>query len=309
MGNIFGIGDAVKGMTKATKATLTSISKEVTETRLLLTEVTNKTLQRIDEELTQTRVFLTEKAWPEVNKTMSRFRGVLDSTDTFLATSTFTVKVVALLIALCATYVVHKLRSERMSFQRWQRRQINAFTAVVNTFLDIMFCLCIVLSFVLVLQLLKEHFNVMWPHSIPFIILIPSLTTLAILFQHLKAIFKVIFTLLRLILYVIIEYPIIKAVDPVTTGGSRSGYMMTVPFLQIVIYIIIYGLIPFVAWVLTVDILLVQWETSILKFLLILYVVCYASAMLVSATNSLLISMIIRPLWAFQARRNLEMRP
>ena len=106
MGNLFGIKKAVKGISEKTQDMLIRISREVTETRVLLAEVTNKTLHRIDEELTQTREFLTKEVWPEVNKTMLQFRGVLDQTDRLLVTSTFTIKVLAFTVdsPVCSLY-------------------------------------------------------------------------------------------------------------------------------------------------------------------------------------------------------------
>ena len=301
MGNLFGIRKAVKGISQASQDVLNKISREVTETRILLTEVTNKTLQRIDEELTQTRVFLTEKAWPEVNRTMTQFRGTLDQADKFFVTSTSTVKVLALLSALCAAYMIHKMISERQHVQWWQRRRVSNFTIIINAFLDILLCLCLVLAFTLVLQLLKEHFNILWPRSIPIILLIPSLTTLAVLFQHLVAILKALFTFLRLIPYVIIEYPVNKGLDPVTKG---AGYMRAVPLLQILSYIILYPLIVYGAFLLAQY--LIESEKSILKSMLIIYVVFYGSTLLISITYSYIISPLIRCIWAYWARRNLE---
>ena len=70
-------------------------------------------LQNISQEVTQMRVFLTETAWPEVNRTMIHFRKVLDSADVLLVTSTFAVKVLALLLFLCTAYVTHKLSEGR----------------------------------------------------------------------------------------------------------------------------------------------------------------------------------------------------
>ena len=48
------------------------------------------------------RVFLTETAWPEVNKTIASLR---DSANVLLVSSSFTVKVLALFLALCAAYI------------------------------------------------------------------------------------------------------------------------------------------------------------------------------------------------------------
>ena len=331
MGNLFGIKKAVTGISEKSQELLTTISKEVTETRILLTEITNKTLQRIDEELTEARVFLTEKAWPEVNKTMAQFRDVMDQTDEFLVTSTFAVKALALLIALCAVYMTHRIISERKYVQRWQSRgkvNTSSFTMIVDAFLNIMLCLCIALAFVLLLQLLKikKIINTLWlyciemfpnwefhtklisdtvcsytPRSILLVIIIPSLTTLVVLFRHLVAILKATCTLL---MHILIVYPFNRFLDPVIRG---LGYLKTLPFLQILNWTILYVPILYSgAWIL----FLLQSEKSILtcNSILIMYMYAYASALLISILYTHITSPVIRYIWAYRARRNLEQK-
>lgn len=262
------------------------------------------TLRTLSKEMTQMRVFLTQTAWPEVNKTMIHFRRVLDRADVFLVTSTFAVKVLALLFALCAAYVTHKLISGRTYTPRWQRRRNSLTAAIENTILQTVYCLCLVLAVVLALQLVRDLFDVSWPRSIPFVILIPSLTTLAILYQHLMVTVKAILTLLRFIPYVIIEVPINMGLDPVAKG---SCYMQTVPPLQFgicVIYLVLYSFVPYGAYSLMVY--LTQSEESILKCMLIGYGVFYVATAVMYVIGVFIISQLIRPIWAFIARRNLE---
>ena len=300
MGNLFGIKRAVKRISESTSDVLTRLSKETTEIRTLLTETTNKTLQRIDEELTQARQFLTEKAWPEVNKTMTQIRGVTERADEFLVTSTFLAKAISLLVVLYAVYVTHSIISERRYSQRLQIRRVSSITTIVNTCFDIMFCLCLALAFSLVLQLLKEYLNIIWPHSISFIILIPSLSTLVFLLQHLMGILKGTFTLLMYIHYVAIEYPIRKSTDPVSKG---NGYWRILPFLQI-IDIILYPSILYGACSLTEY----MWKSqeSTLKRILTTYLVFYGAALLIGIIYNLIVFPFIRCLWACRAKRNLE---
>lgn len=261
------------------------------------------TLQTISQEIKQMRVFFTETAWPEVNKTLVHFRGTLDHANVFLDTSTFTVKVLALLLFLCVAYVTHKLMSERNSTSRWQlRRQshISLIKTIENTVLQLIYCLCLVSSLVLLLQLVKEVTNISHLNSFPIVVLIPSLTTLAILYQHLKAFLM----LLRYIPYLVIELPIAMSMDPVTKG---SGYMRTVLPLQLlmcIIYLTLYSFIPYAAyWILDY---LWQSEKSIFKCILFAYGVFYAATIALSLIGAFIISQLIRPVWAFQARRNLQ---
>jgi hypothetical protein len=262
------------------------------------------TLQTISQEVKQMRVFLTETAWPEVNKTLVHFRGVLDRANVFFDTSTFAVKVLALLFFLCAAFVTHKLMSGRNPpASRWQlrRRNHNSVEKIIeNTVLQLIYCLCLVSSLVLIIQLVKEVLNISKLNSFPIVILIPSLTTLAILYQHLKAFL----VLLRYIPYLVVELPIAKGMDPVTKG---SGYMRTILPLQLImciIYLILYSFIPYGAY-LILDYLW-QSETSIFKRILIAYGVFYAATIAINLIGAFIISQLIRPVWAFQARRNLQ---
>lgn len=300
MGNLFGIRRAVKRISESTSDVMARMSKEITEIRTQLMETTSKTLQRINEELTQTRQFLTEKAWPEVNKTLTQIRGVTERADEFLVTSTFTAKVLSLFIALCAVYIIHRIISERRYDQRRQNRRVSSITTIINAFFDIMFCLCLALAFLLVLQLFKEHLNIIWPHSIPIVILIPSLSTLVFLFQHLMGIMKGTLTLLMHIHYVAIEYPIRMSTDPVSKG---TGYWRTLPFLQI-IDIILYPSILYGACSLTEHF----WKSqeSTLKRMLTAYLVFYGAALLIAIIYNVIVFPLIRSLWACRVKRNLE---
>ena len=265
---------------------------------------TEDTLDSIRKEVTQVRVFLTNTAWPEVNKTLVQFRGVLDRADVFLMTSTFTVKVLALFLALCAAYMTHKIISGRNFVPQWMRRRGNNFTATVeNTVLQIVYSLCLLIALVLVLQLLRDLFNISWPHAIPLVVIVPSLATLVILYQHLVATVKFVLTLLRLIPYVIIKLPINMGLNPVTKG---SGYMETILPLQLcmcIIYLVLYSFVPYGAYLL-LD-YLTQSEESVLKCLLIGYGVFCGATMMIGVLGALIIKLFIRPMWACLAIRNL----
>ena len=261
-----------------------------------------QTLQTISREMTQMRVFLTETAWPEFNKTMTHFRQVLDSAEVLLVTSTFTVKVLALLLAVCAAFVIHKLTSERYN-SSWRRRN-NLTTLIDVTVLQILYCLCMVLAIVLVVQLVKELVHVSWLQSVPMVFIIPSVTTLVILYQHFVATLKAIVALLRFIPYVIVEVPINLGLDPVAKG---SGYMRTILPLQLAmctIYLLLYSLVPYAAYLLMAYLL--KSEESVIKSILMGYAVFYAASMAISVFGAIIISYLIRPIWAFLVRRNLQ---
>ena len=259
------------------------------------------TLQKVRKEMTQIRQFLTETAWPEVNKTVSQFHKVLGKADALLDTSNFTVRVLAVLFALCAAYVVFKLISGRQPLNLRQRRHLTA--TFENLVLQIIYYLCLVIALVLVLHLVTEVLNFQWPHSIPIIFLIPSLTTLAIVYEYFISILKLIYTLLRFIPYIVLEFPADMISSPVRMG---SGYMNTILPLQIgmcLVYLILYSFVPYTAYYLFEY--LSASETSIIKRLLFGYMVYYGATLVICVIGTLFISRIIRPIWAFVARRNL----
>ena len=261
------------------------------------------TLRKISKEVTEMRVFFTNTAWPEINKTLTHVNKVLDRVDEFLVTSTFATKVLALFLALCAAYMTHKLISGRAR-TGWIRHRNRATIASVfeDTVLQMVYSLCLVLALVLVLQSVKELFHISWPSSVPFVILIPSLTTLAVLYQNLVAIVKAILVFLRFVPYITIEVPINMGWDPVTKG---SGYMRGV-LLQLVIcvtYLLLYIIIPYGAFSLMIH--LVRSEESVLKCMLICYGVFYATTLAINVVGGVVLAYLIRPVWAFLVRRNL----
>ncbi len=106
----------------------------------------------------------------------------------------------------------------------------------------------------------------------------------------------------KFIPYVTIKYPINKAWDPVKRG---SGYMNAILPLQLgmcAIYLILYSAIPYVTFLLTVYLL--QSEKSILRCLLIGYGAFYAASLVISEVSALIISRVVRPIWAYHVRRN-----
>ena len=114
---------------------------------------------------------------------------------------------------------------------------------------------------------------------------------------------KALFTLLWFSPYVIIMAPIEMGLDPVTKG---TGYMETILPLQLgmcTIYFLLYSFVPYAAYLLLTYIL--RSDEPILKCIVVGYLVFYAAAVVISVLSTLIISSLIRPLWALQARRNM----
>ena len=340
------LGSAAKGAGREAEAALGSISGDVTQLRVFIQKAWetawpefNRTLaglrgvfdaakgflDYISQEVTHFLQKVWGTAWPEFNRTLVGLRGVfdaakvflkdtsrevtqfrhfvqkawevawselkevLDITDVFLIAST-------LLVVLCIGYVIHSQR----------RVQQNNITAVVrNTILEIVYSLCLISVVVLVLQLVGRLFH--WSHSIPFIILIPSLSTLGILYQHLVSAVKKILSFFQ---YVMIDIPFRKFSDPLVKG-YRHMSIRNVLFLCI-IYFVPYVAVPYGAYLYVAY--LVQSEKSFWKRAIIAYGVSYAATMIINdvITATWIISHLVgRALAslarrAFLARRNLQ---
>ena len=78
--------------------------------------------------------------------------------------------------------------------------------ALEGAFLQFLYWACLLMAVVLVLHLVQEIFNVadvssFWPANIPFIIIIPSLATAAVVLQYLTDIIRVIAGAVLLLVY------------------------------------------------------------------------------------------------------------
>ena len=279
-----------------------------------------QTLKKISSEVTEIRVFITSTVWPEVNKTMADVRKVLDSANVLLVSSNFTVKVLALLLAICAAYMTSKLITSRNFTLRRQRgKRNNVSSAIENLILAVLYWLCIGLALGLVLHLanellniflpdmkrrIKELLNIWWPDSIPRIVII-FILSLAFLYEKLIITVQAFLMLVRLILYIVIEVPINMGLDPVKKG-SRYMEMINGPLQLIMcfIYLALYSFIPYGAFCLMEY--LTYSEKSTKWRIFIRYGVFYSATIATWLLGDLIISSFIRPIWAFWARRNLN---
>lgn len=259
-------------------------------------------LRTLSKEITQMRVFMIETAWPEINKTLLHCQRVMETAEVLLVTSTFTVKVLALFLALCAAYMTHKITTGRNAIRP---RHLNDLSTILeDTVLLVMYCLCVLIALVLVLELIKELLNVSLLNSFPIVILIPSLTTLAVVYRNIVIGMKALFKVLRYVYHVIIEIPINFSIDPVTKG---SCYMYTRTNLVIktavcIFYALLYSSIPYGACLLILNIL--QRKESFIKRILVVYGVIYAATLMITVIGMTFISHFIRPIWGFFAKRN-----
>ena len=66
---------------------------------------TGRTMAALREDVRQIKEHLIQEVWPRVNETLDDVQAVLKETQTFVTTGTFAVKILALLMIVCALYI------------------------------------------------------------------------------------------------------------------------------------------------------------------------------------------------------------
>ena len=82
-----------------------------------------ETMAALRGDVRETKEHYIRVAWPRVNETLSDMQAVLKVTQTFVSTGTFTMKVLAMLLIVCALYTLSG-SMQNLSFQ-WHRNAHN----------------------------------------------------------------------------------------------------------------------------------------------------------------------------------------
>ena len=272
-----------------------------------------ETLQVIRSEAVRIRKFLIEDAWPEVNKTITHFNKVLDDVETFLVIGTFTTKIFALLLAVCVLYMCKSIIQKN---ERRKNHNPNLFLLVEEISLYFISTLCLVMAVVLVLHILVEFFDISLPNMrIPFIIIIPSVTTVLLVLHYIKQLVSAVIALCIFMLHITLWLPFHFFTDPVNRGSAyrHTFHLLIVPFF------IPFAALYFASIYFSFFVWLEIFEKSVkgkkenhesgftlLETIFISYVIFYIAAILTNIFGSILIASFIRPLWAYFAMRNLN---
>ena len=283
---------------------------------------TGRTLAAIREDVKEIKQHLLREVWPRVNETLADVQALVRDTQTLVITGTFTVKILALLLVVCILYVLKK----QITAVQWQRNTYwqspaaykpmgrssrgspgAAVLAMESVFLQFLFWICLLMAVVLGLHLVQEMFLIanvgqLWPANIPFIIIIPSVATVAVVLQHIADIIHGIASAILLLFYTLFGLPLSLSVGPVVTGSQyakTSHLLLSVTLLTI----------PFLYLVMAVFPVMYLWEVFQLKlpllwfeFALLVYLVFFATAIVVHILGEVVLRVLIRPLWDCWAR-------
>ena len=203
---------------------------------------TGRTLAAIREDVKEIKQHLLREVWPRVNETLSDVQALVRETQTLVITGTFTVKILALLLIVCILYVLNK----QITAVQWRRNTYwqspaahkpmggssrgspgAAVLAMESVFLQFLLWICLLMAVVLGLHLVQEMFLIanVGPANIPFIIVIPSVATVAVVLQHIADIIHGIASAILLFFYTLFGLPLSLSVGPVLLAHSMQKHL------------------------------------------------------------------------------------
>ena len=219
-------------------------------------------------------------------------------------------KLLALLLIVLVLYFLKK----QISTLQWQKIVKSRTKALGSSaeelvmslesvFLVFIFWTSLMMAIVLVIHLVHELFHIanvsrLWPANIPFIIIIPSVATIAVILQHMRDIILAITNAIILLVYLLFGLPLSMTIRPVSAG---INYAQSSALLLLVVLITgpaLYFVILFfpVCYLTKVY----QLKFTLLEFILVAYLVYYVTSILISIMTEVLLRVLIRPLWRQQ---------
>lgn len=278
---------------------------------------TGRAMDAMTKEVREIKEHLIKEAWPRVNDTLTDLQALFKETETFVKTGTFTVKVLAVLLLVCALYILRKqITSAQWHRQAsWHRKtgyvvgnSPDLVRSAEQALLQFLSWTCLLLTIVLVLHLGQEVFHIahvskLWPANVPFIIIIPSFATMAVILQYIKEISYGITSTILLLVHVIFGLPLLLVCSPLST---RSCYGQTSRLLSAVTLVTI-ALLYFTVSVPLLFILEVfQLDKPLVWFVLVAYLVFFATAIAISILNEVMLAVLIKPLWSYVAKSHYD---
>lgn len=277
-----------------------------------LADRTGDILEGIRNDVSDIKVFFkekVEKAWPDIERILNQTQIVLDRAESFLVMGTFMVKVLSLVFALCAVFItMHLLSKNALNNNRRRNKTPSIFYVLENVVLQTIHSLGLILALMLAILIIGDIFEIAWPNTIPFIIVIPSLATVYAVLQSIREIVFTIGMLIRNILYLIIELPINLIWNPVSRGSNytKSSYFLTTIFF--IFYAVLYFVVTFFPVQLFLRMVNESNITSILIIGLLGYAIFYLTSVVTYMLGCLILNYCIRPVWGLYARHNLRQK-
>ena len=276
---------------------------------------TGRTMAALREDVREIKDHLLREAWPQVNRTLAEVQALVKETQTFVSTGTFTVKILALLLLVCVLYLLKKqitsIEWRRNTYWLSPARALGGSTgtlvlAVEEIFFKFVFWTCLLMAVVLVLHLVQQLFAIanvgnLWPKNVPFIIIIPSVAAFTVVLQHIGDFIHALASTLALLIYTLFGLPLSLSVSPALTGFqfARTSMLLlvailtTIPFLYILVAVfpLLYLREVF------------QLKLSPLELALLVYIVFFATAIVVNILGEVVLRVLIKPLWGCWARK------
>ena len=278
---------------------------------------TGRAMDAMTKEVREIKEHLIKDAWPRINDTLTDLQAVFRETETFVKTGTFTVKVLAVVLLVCALYILRKqITSAQWHRQAsWHRKtgyvvgsSADLVQSVEQALLQFLSWTCLLLCVVLVLHLVQEVFHIaqvnkIWPANVPFIIIIPSIATMAVILQYVKDISYAIASSILLLVHLIFGLPLFLVCSPLSTGscyGRTSRLLSAVSFVTIALLYFTVS-IP-VLYILEVF----QLDKPLVWFVLVAYLVFFATAIVINILNEVMLMILIKPLWSYVAKSHYD---
>lgn len=274
---------------------------------------TGRALQSISNDLKELKTYLVQEIGPNVSNTLLRFQRLLHQlnvlairVEEFVVTGTFATKILALTLLLSAALICKYIASEiergdaRSSAFQTRRSVTFKLETIIVYFL---YYICLSLASVLAIHLLTDISQISWPIHFPIIIIIPSIATLSMCFHHVVNILNTIWKLAKQVFYYVFELPIYLHKKTLTSGFtyySSSSILLSisVAFVILPLYSISFGF--FFAAVEHV----LKRNVSPMQTVIASYFIFIIIALVVYVIWALFLRTLVRPTWAFTARRN-----
>ena len=275
---------------------------------------TGRTMAAIREDVKEVKDRLLKEMWPRVNDTLADVQALVRETQTFVSTGTFTFKIVGLFFIVCILYLLKKQLTS-MQWRKnayWHRARAGSRSSVgavvlamEGILLHFIFWTCLLMAVVLAIHLVQQVFLVakvgrIWPSNVPFIVIIPSIATVAVILQYIGEIIHFIASAFVLMIYIVLGLPLNLSLGPAVNGKKYARTSSLLLLVVLTTYSFLY--LAIAAFPLLYLWKVSQLKLSLLEFALLVYLVFFATAIAISIVGEVVLKVFIRPLWAFWAR-------
>ena len=259
---------------------------------------TDQTLKVLTAEVQHMREFVIKEAWPEINATLVKLHGTLHHVDDFLLTATDSLPIIVRAIAIpLLVYTALLCLSLQSNISRRSAERIIVI---------ILYYMSLFLALFLMVNLIRDILAFERPHNVTvYIIIIPAIGVvieavrdLWYTVKHFPERFAELFA------EVVVRQPICWFFSPMINGQKYNKYNFPILYLVVFSFCCILwgGLCCTMAYWSLAYLIELNRMYSPWKMALICYAVFYALAFLVNLITLILISLMIRPSWAYYAK-------